>query len=118
MEKDNGLYFEFHLFSEVWRDGLWTKEDDEEMVIEKMEAQAWICLYNLLSTREVAAFFYAKLAKLSPTKNILMFLCRRKVMEKYPLNDFRVGVLTRLQVFEQKRNHDNILLQISSNCLL
>ena len=41
---------------EVWRDGLWTKEDDEEMVIEKMEAQAWICLYNLLSTREVAAF--------------------------------------------------------------
>ena len=25
-------------------------------MIEKMEAQAWICLYNLLSTREVAAF--------------------------------------------------------------
>ena len=44
------------MFSEVWRDGLWTKEDDEEMVIEKMEAQAWICLYNLLSTQEVAAF--------------------------------------------------------------
>ena len=44
------------MFREVWRDGLWTKEDDEEMVIEKMEAQAWICLYNLLSTREVATF--------------------------------------------------------------
>ena len=45
-------------FREVWRDGLWTKEEDEEMVIEKMEAQAWICLYNLLSTREVAAFVF------------------------------------------------------------
>ena len=63
--------------------------------------------------------FYAKLAKLSPPKNILMFLCQRKVMEKYPLNDFRVGILTRLQVFELKHNYDdNILLQISSNCVL
>ena len=37
---------------EVWRDGMWIREE-EELAIEKMEAQAWICLYNLLSTREV-----------------------------------------------------------------
>ena len=33
--------------------------------------QVWLCLYNLVSTREV--------------------------MEGYPLSDYRVGVLTRLQ---------------------
>ena len=71
MKKDNGLYFEFHLIREVWRDGLWTKEDDEEMVIEKMEAQAWICLYNLLSTREVAAFFLCKTCKTFPYKKYI-----------------------------------------------
>ena len=39
---------------------MWVKEEEEEveegeveLAIEKMEAQAWICLYNLLSTREV-----------------------------------------------------------------
>ena len=39
--------------------------------VEKMEAQAWICLYNLLSCKEV--------------------------MDKYQINDFRVGVLIKLQ---------------------
>ena len=39
--------------------------------IEKMEGQTWICLYNLLSCREV--------------------------MDKYDINDFRVGVLLKLQ---------------------
>ena len=32
---------------------MWMREEDE-LPIEKMEAQAWICLYNLLSTREVS----------------------------------------------------------------
>ena len=33
---------------------MWVQEAEEEgVLIEKMEAQAWICLYNLLSTREV-----------------------------------------------------------------
>ena len=32
---------------------MWSR-DGEELPIEKMEAQAWICLYNLLSTREVS----------------------------------------------------------------
>lgn len=50
---------------------MWVEEVEEEQVMEKMEAQAWLCLYNILSTKEV--------------------------MEKYPLTDFRVGVLTRLQ---------------------
>ena len=36
-----------------------------------MEGQTWICLYNLLSCREV--------------------------MDKYDINDFRVGVLLKLQ---------------------
>ena len=39
--------------------------------IEKLEGQAWLCLYNVLSTPEV--------------------------MDKYQLNSFRIGVLTRLQ---------------------
>jgi hypothetical protein len=39
--------------------------------IEKMEGQTWICLYNLLSCKEV--------------------------MDKYQINDFRVGVLIKLQ---------------------
>ena len=49
---------------------MWTKEDDEEMVIEKMEAQAWICLYNLLSTREVAAFL-CKTCNTFPSKKYI-----------------------------------------------
>ena len=33
---------------------MWVREaEEEEVLVEKMEAQAWICLYNLLSTREV-----------------------------------------------------------------
>ena len=42
-----------------------------DLPLETMEAQAWICLYNILSTKEV--------------------------MEKYQLNTFRVGNLTKLQ---------------------
>ena len=56
--------------TEVWRDGLWNK-DCGGTSIEKMEGQTWICLYNLLSCREV--------------------------MDKYDINDFRVGVLVKLQ---------------------
>ena len=55
---------------EVWRDGEWAGQL-EPAGLEKMEAQAWICLYNLLSCQEI--------------------------MEKYQLNDFRISVLSRVQ---------------------
>ncbi|XP_023324487.1 zinc finger MYND domain-containing protein 10 isoform X2 [Eurytemora carolleeae] len=68
--------------NQVWREGQWTNQKEEDVLLEKMEAQSWICLYNILSTREV--------------------------MEKYQLNNFRVGVLTKLQ----SRLQDYVLDQL------
>ena len=57
---------------EVWRDGMWQPSSHtEQAVVEKMEFVSWLCLYNLLSCRDI--------------------------MEKYQLNDFRLSVLARLQ---------------------
>ena len=38
---------------EVWRDGMWQPDSGEEVAVEKMEFVSWICIYNLLSCREV-----------------------------------------------------------------
>ena len=54
----------------------------EDLAVEKMEFISWICLYNLLSCKDV--------------------------MEKYELNDFRMSVLTKLQ----GRLHDNLVDQL------
>ena len=53
-----------------------------DLTVEKMEFVSWICLYNLLSCKEV--------------------------MDKYELNDFRISVLTKLQ----GRLHDNLVDQL------
>ena len=53
-----------------------------DLTVEKMEFVTWICLYNLLSCKEV--------------------------MDKYELNDFRISVLTKLQ----GRLHDNLIDQL------
>ena len=66
---------------QVWRDGMWNNVT-EDLAVEKMEFISWICLYNLLSCKDV--------------------------MEKYELNDFRMSVLTKLQ----GRLHDNLVDQL------
>jgi len=66
---------------QVWRDGMWNNTT-EDLTVEKMEFVSWICLYNLLSCKEV--------------------------MDKYELNDFRISVLTKLQ----GRLHDNLVDQL------
>ena len=66
---------------EVWRDGMWQTKS-EEGAVEKMEFVSWICLYNLLSCREI--------------------------MEKYQLNDFRLSVLARVQA----RLQDSVVEQL------
>ena len=45
---------------------MWSR-DGEELPIEKMEAQAWICLYNLLSTREVSDSILCQLLTMQPS---------------------------------------------------
>ena len=68
---------------EVWRDGMWqSSKDSGELPVEKMEFVSWICLYNLLSCRDI--------------------------MEKYQLNDFRLSVLARIQ----GRLHDTVVEQL------
>ena len=68
---------------EVWRDGMWQpSQSSREVAVEKMEFVSWLCLYNLLSCRDI--------------------------MQKYNLNDFRLSVLARLQ----GRLHDSIVEQL------
>ena len=70
---------------EVWRDGMWqpsSSSSHSEEAVEKMEFVSWICLYNLLSCRDI--------------------------MEKYQLNDFRLSVLARIQ----GRLHDSVVEQL------
>ena len=55
---------------QVWRDGMW-QSASSQLAVEKMEFISWICIYNLLSCREI--------------------------MEKYELNDFRISVLSKIQ---------------------
>ena len=55
---------------------------EEEVSVDKMEFISWICLYNLLSCKDI--------------------------MEKYELNDFRISVLTKLQ----GRLHDDLVDQL------
>lgn len=55
---------------QVWRDGMWQR-DGRPGTVEKMEFISWICIYNLLSCRDI--------------------------MEKYELNDFRISVLSKIQ---------------------
>ena len=39
-----------HCHYQVWRDGMWHR-NDENLTVEKMEFVTWICLYNLLSCK-------------------------------------------------------------------
>ena len=55
---------------------------EEDVSVDKMEFISWICLYNLLSCKDI--------------------------MEKYELNDFRISVLTKLQ----GRLHDDLVDQL------
>ena len=66
---------------EVWRDGMW-HHSQGNTAVEKMEFVAWLCLYNILSCKEI--------------------------MEKYELNDFRISVLTKLQ----GKLHDHLMDQL------
>ena len=66
---------------EVWRDGMWHRAETN-MAVEKMEFVAWLCLYNLLSCKEI--------------------------MDKYELNEFRISVLTKLQ----GKLHDHLMDQL------